>query len=328
MEKELIDTLSIITQEEQKILNGMHEVEKDLYTSGQEFTIDSEKMLQAGNLITIRTHTRFINFPLHRHNYVEVIYVLQGSITNIIGQKEVVVQKGELLFLNQFTKHEILPASKEDIAINFIVLPEFFEVAYEMIGSHNVMANFLVNILSTSQEMGEYLHFKVSRVLQIQNLVQNMIYSLIHTEKNYDLKNQTTMGLLFMYLIDSVPYADTREPNHYEKMLIMNVLDYIQHQYKSASLTHLSEVLHLPIHTLSKKIKEQTGYNFKELLQRRRFNKAISLICETNLSVNDIIIAVGYENTSYFHRVFKEKYGMTPRAFRVKNQKKEIVRIS
>lgn len=39
--------------------------------------------------------------------------------------KKVVVNKGELLFLNQFTKHEILKAGQNDIAINFMVLPEF-----------------------------------------------------------------------------------------------------------------------------------------------------------------------------------------------------------
>ena len=40
--------------------------------------------------------------------------------------KKYIVNKGELLFLNQFTKHEILKAGQNDIAINFMVLPEFF----------------------------------------------------------------------------------------------------------------------------------------------------------------------------------------------------------
>lgn len=43
----------------------------------------------------------------------------------ISSMEKVVVNKGELLFLNQFTKHEILKAGQNDIAINFMVLPEF-----------------------------------------------------------------------------------------------------------------------------------------------------------------------------------------------------------
>ena len=56
---------------------------------------------------------------------MEVLYVCEGTLTNIIDGKQVIVRKGELLFLNQFTHHEILPAGQEDIAINFIILPEF-----------------------------------------------------------------------------------------------------------------------------------------------------------------------------------------------------------
>ena len=37
--------------------------------------IDSDKLLEAGQLITIRPHTRFVHFPEHTHNYVEVIYM-------------------------------------------------------------------------------------------------------------------------------------------------------------------------------------------------------------------------------------------------------------
>ena len=278
MQQALLDQLRKITEEERKILDGEAEVDKDLYTSGRDFTVDSGKMLKEGRLIAVRTHTRFVHFPAHRHNFVEVLYVCEGSLTNIIDGKKVVVNKGELLFLNQFTKHEILKAGQNDIAINFMVLPEFFDVAYSMTGNDNMLADFLVNVLRQDEERGEYLHFKVAEVMQIQNLLENIIYSLVNGEENRERINQTTMGLIFM-------------------------------------------------HVLSKMIKKTTGFNFKELLQRKRLNKAVELMCETDLPISDIIAAVGYENNSYFHRVFKEHYHMTPRAFRVKNSEKEQVRL-
>lgn len=75
-------------------------------------------------------------------------------------------------------------------------------------------------------------------------------------------------------------------------------------------------------------IKKTTGFNFKELLQRKRLNKADESECvKHGLPVSDLIAAVGYENNSIFIRVFKEHYHMTPRAFRVKNSEKEQVRL-
>lgn len=327
MQQALLDHLRKITGEEQRILDGASEVDQGLYTSGKDFTVDSAKMLEEGKLIAVRTHTRFVHFPSHRHNFIEVLYVCEGSLTNIIGGKQVVIEAGELLFLNQFTRHEILPAGKNDIAINFMILPEFFDVAYTMAGSNNVLADFLVNVLRQNEEKGEYLHFRVAEVLQIQNLLENMIYSLVTGRGDQNRINQTTMGLIFLYLLDSVQYAEMRVPNQYENMISMTTLDYIEQNYKTATLTELCVRLHLPMHVLSKMIKKNTGFNFKELLQRKRMNKAIELMCETELPISDIIAAVGYENGSYFHRVFREKYHVTPRAFREINRKRETVRL-
>ena len=327
MQQALLDHLRVVTEEEQRILDGVAEVDKDLYTSGKDFTVDSAKMLSEGKLIAVRTHTRFVHFPSHRHNYIEVLYVCQGQLTNIIGGKEVVIHAGELLFLNQYTRHEILPVGEEDIAINFMILPEFFDVAYTMAGNNNVLADFLVNVLRQDEERGEYLHFKVAEVLQIQNLLENIIYSLVTGRGNQNKINQTTMGLIFLYLMDSVQYVEMRLPNQYENMISMTTLDYIEQKYRMATLTELCDMLHLPMHVLSKMIKKTTGFNFKELLQRKRLSKAVELMCDTDLPISDIIAAVGYENNSYFHRGFKERYGVTPRAFRVANQKNDKVRL-
>lgn len=327
MQRELLEKLRVITEEEQRILDGEGQVDQDLYTSGKEFTVDSGKMLEEGKLIAVRTHTRFVYFPSHRHNYVEVLYVCEGELINVIDGKQVTIRKGELLFLNQFTRHEILPAGENDIAINFMILPEFFDVAYSMAGSNNVLADFVVNVLRRDEERGEYLHFKVSEVLQIQNLLENMIYSLVTGKGEDNRINQTTMGLIFLYLLNSVQYVEMRVPNQYENMISMSTLKYIEEKYRTATLTELCSQLHLPMHILSKMIKKTTGFNFKELLQRKRLSKAVELMCDTDLPISDIIAAVGYENNSYFHRVFKERYHMTPRSFRIENRKNDNIRL-
>ena len=327
MQQKLLDHLKKITEEEQRILDGTGEVNRELYGSGEDFIVDSARMLEEGRLIAIRTHTRFVHFPLHKHNYIEVIYVCEGHLTNIIGGEKVVVQKGELLFLNQYTRHEILPAGENDIAINFLLLPEFFDMIYSVAGKNNVLADFLVHVLRNDEERGEYLHFKVSEVLQIQNLLENIIYGIVTGQGDEIRIHQTTMGLIFLYLVDSVQFVKMRLPDQYENVITMSTLDYIEQHYKTATLTELCEKLHIPMHQLSRMIKKSTGFNFKELLQRKRLNKAVEYMCDTNLPVADIIAAVGYENNSYFHRVFKERYQMTPRAFRAMNQKEQQVRL-
>ena len=110
MRQELLEKLSRVTEEEQRILSGDTEVHQELYTTGRDFVIDSRLLLSKGRLIEIRPHTRFVHFPSHRHNYVELVYMLSGTTTHIINQKtRIVLEEGDLLFLNQNAYHEILP---------------------------------------------------------------------------------------------------------------------------------------------------------------------------------------------------------------------------
>ena len=95
MDNEILNLLRPVTPEEREILDGKMSVNRDLYTSSQSFIIDSRKLLEKGQLIEIRPHTRFIHFPCHRHNYVEMVYMCAGSTTHIInGREKVVLEEG------------------------------------------------------------------------------------------------------------------------------------------------------------------------------------------------------------------------------------------
>lgn len=50
-------------------------------------------------------------------------------------------------------------------------------------------------------------------------------------------------------------------------------------------------------------------------------------LVESDLSIEEIVAAVGYENQSYFYRQFKERYGMTPRKYRLEHREDQRIRI-
>lgn len=317
MHPELLEKLKPVTEEERAVLNGCKDVRKELYTSKPGFIIDSEKMLAKGKLIDIRPHTRFIHFPAHRHNYVEIIYMCSGSTTHIInGHTTVKLETGEILFLNQNVTQEILPAGENDIAVNFMVLPEFFDRAFLMMEDESVLHDFLLGTLKGESGLVDYLHFQVRDELPIQNLVENLIYSLVSGQKNSRNINQTTMGLLFVLLQNQSDKINKNDPAQYEQNLIFTALKYIEDNYKTGTLEELSDLTGWPDYYISKLIKKHAGYTFKTLLQIKRLNQAAFLLTTTKLPVENIITLVGYDNTSYFHRIFKAHFHMTPLVYR------------
>ncbi|SHL30485.1 AraC-type DNA-binding protein [Anaerocolumna jejuensis DSM 15929] len=321
IDKALLGKLKEITDEERTILSGNSTVARNLYTNEKDFVVDSRKMLARGKLIDIRTHTRFIRFPRHKHNYIEIIYMVSGTTTHIINDsRQVVLNPGDLLFLNQNAFQEILPAGMEDIAINFIILPEFFDVAFQMLDGENLLKNFLVDSLRQDNRTAGYLYFKVADILPVQNLLENMIWSILNEQPNRHRINQTTMGLLFLQLLNYMDKIEQCEDDPYDNYLTLSVLRHIEENYRDSNLTLLARELNQPVYLLSRLIKRNTGCTYKELLQRKRFQKAVELLGDTTLSINDIITAVGYDNTSYFHRIFREKYEMSPRQYRIKKK--------
>ena len=316
MKQKLLDELMKISEEEQKYLAGQGDIEKQLYAKEQIGEIDRELLLKRGQLITVRPHSRFVDFPEHRHNYVEIMYVAQGSITHFIEGKELVLHKGDVLMLNQQVVHSIKRADYQDIGINFIALPEFFEVPLSMLGGENVLARFVTSVFRQKDPVSHYLLFRLQENEQVENLMENMVESMLHGYANEDIINQYSMGIVFLYLLNHLENLSHNSSMDYKESVVQAVLGYINSDCKNASLMRIAEDTHQSITALSKLIKQKTGYNFKELLQRKRFQMAVHLLCDTKLSIEEIALDVGYENQSYFFRQFKERYGMTPHKYR------------
>ncbi len=324
MNPKILEQLEVITLEEQEVLEGKREINKELYMDSASTVVDQRKLLDKGKLIKIRTHTRFVHFPKHTHNYVEVIYMCKGKTGHVINGEEVILREGELLFLNQNATQEIMPAEAEDIAVNFIILPEFFDQSLLMIGDEeNLIRDFIIGCIKGEEEKVSYLHFKVKDVLPIQNLIENLIWTIMNSQQNKRQINQNTMGLLILHLMNHTDKV-TVGKNQRDQEVILSVYRYVEEQYKDGKLSELAKELHYDLYSLSRMIKKITGKTYTELVQNKRLGQAAYLLNNTTLTVADVGLAVGYDNLSYFHRIFKEKYKVSPKKYRDSTIKYEV----
>ncbi len=314
MDQAILDQLKEITEEERTILDGSTTIDRSIYMQGQGNTINSRKLLDSGKLITVRPHTRFIHFPEHTHDYVEVVYMCSGETTHIVNGRTICLHSGELLFLSQSATHEVCRAEAEDIAVNFIVLPQFFDSALAAIGEEETpIRRFLVSCLCGQSGDAGYLHFQVAEIRPIQNLVENLLWILLRDTPGKRKMSQMTMALLFMLLVGN---TDTLAEEDQEDAAVFQVLRYVESNYREGSLADASERMHYDPCWLSRETRRRTGKTFTQLMQKKRLAQAAFLLRSTRRKVDDISVAVGYENVSYFHRLFSAAYGCSPKAFR------------
>lgn len=314
--REITEYLRKITDEEQEILKGQDTIDRNIYMQGKSNTVNGKKLLQAGKLISMRKHTRFVHFPEHTHDYVEVVYMCEGQTTHIVDGKTIVLKQGELLFLGQSARHEIMRAEENDIAVNFIVLPHFFGDMLSTIGDEETpLRHFLIDCLCGNNEGHSYLHYKVSGVTEIQNLLENLLLTVMGDAPNKRKLSQMTMALLFLQLMT---YTERLVTETREDAAIFKLLNYVETNYINGTLTEAARELHYDMSWLSREVLRKTGKTYTQLIQDKRLSQAAFLLKNTSHNVSDISLAVGYENISYFHRIFAKSYGMSPRAYRIK----------
>ncbi len=105
-----------------------------------------------------------------------------------------------------------------------------------------------------------------------------------------------------------------------DNTLSSTIEKYIKDNYKDPSLglNKISDEFQISESYFSHMFKEKTGVNFSTYLENIRMTEASRLIKETDISLNELYIAVGYNNSNTFRRAFKKVYGVTPSAMREK----------
>lgn len=113
------------------------------------------------------------------------------------------------------------------------------------------------------------------------------------------------------------PYGGELEQVTIESKVIRQVKDYVKdHHQRDISLSDAAEDVYLSPGYLSILFKKETGENFSKYLTDYRLRRASYLLKHSNMKVNDIAGAVGIDNHSYFAKLFKSKFGVSPLQYR------------
>ena len=276
--------------------------------------VSVEKLMDPSRLITLRPHTRFVDFPLHSHDFVEILYMVNGeTVHEMPGQEILCVKAGELLMMNGQARHIIRRCGEGDVGVNFIVRPAFFDEALSAVGTSNVLGRFLMDALKRGESSVPYLHFRVSQVPAVQSLLESMLFALLQEQPAGQRILKTSMTLLFLHLLQHTGQLAMQGSG--ASSMVVNVLEEIQHRYATISFAELARKWHVSSAYLSQTVRKATGMTCTRHLQLVRIARAKQLLRETDLSVVEVCEAVGYANTGHFYHLFQQETGMSPKQY-------------
>mgnify|MGYP004669683737 FL=1 len=95
------------------------------------------------------------------------------------------------------------------------------------------------------------------------------------------------------------------------------VTDYVDAYFCSElTLKRLSRIFYINEKYLGRLFKKTTGLAFNEYINRKRLHRAAELLLNTELPILTVALDCGFNNTSYFYRLFGKEFGLAPAAYR------------
>jgi AraC-like DNA-binding protein/mannose-6-phosphate isomerase-like protein (cupin superfamily) len=271
------------------------------------------------NKFAIRRKTRYIPILKHKHEYIEIVYVLEGSFIQEINGRQIEMNKGDLCILDKNVVHSSLPLRDSDVVINIILTPEFFDgIFMHLLSDDNYISNFIINSLYSKSKAHHFLihHVKDDSVIKI--ILENLLLEYYSTVIKSSAAINGYLLILFTELSREIAY-NTRELIKDEQHKVKErILTYIRNRYKDTNLNEMAEYFHFHPSYLSSLVKKEFGKNIKDLLTNVRMSEASKLLKNTDMTIENIVLEVGYTNQSYFYKIFKKTYGMTPNQYKIK----------
>ena len=137
-------------------------------------------------------------------------------------------------------------------------------------------------------------------------------FAILSSENDVGMLREYVQKVLFECI-----YAIQSEKSHDTNPAVKKVCDYVDsHLAQDISLEQMADYAGVSSFYLSKLFKEEKGFTFINFISDKRLEKARQLLTETDLSIKEITAEVGYNDQNYFSRIFKNKYGLSPKEYR------------
>ncbi len=256
------------------------------------------------------------------HSGWEFVYVEKGKVSVGAGNTTYILKKGEMACHKPFEFHTIKPFEGKAAVII---------ICFE--ASNEYMEYFNNKIVSVNQRQKQYLNdianmgkmvFLPKEPLDIVRDGQMDIAPDVSTLKLQYIKDAIQLLLL------SLMGADMTEKQSritiYEHVtqrqtLTKKIKEYLNDNIdKTVTLDSISNSFSYSLSSIKRIFKEETGTSIILYLNNLRMVRAKEMLRNTDMSIGNIALLLGYSNVYYFSTAFKKKWGLSPTQFRSKQK--------
>lgn len=249
--------------------------------------------------------------PLHWHEEIQFILIVQGQAIFQVNEEKVVVQKGEGLFINSGCLHMAKDKEQSNcIYICLNVLPKFI-LPQELYATYIVPYIQATNLSYIFIDKGEQWGRNIAEgIIKVKELTE-------HKPQHFDF--DLTMQLLFIWknLIMNGFKPEYVQTEMVKSQRIKQMLSWIHlHYAEKISLEDIAKAGHLSRSECCRYFKRILNTTPLNYVMDYRIQRSLRLLQNAEANVTEVAYQVGFNSTSYFIEKFKKTMSMTPLVYK------------
>lgn len=253
------------------------------------------------------------DFPVHYHEEYELNFIENApGIKRVVGDSIEPLEESELVLLGPNLPHGWVGKNTDGRIIHEITI-QFHK---DLFDEKFLKRNQLSFVKSLLEYASRGVKFTAEAIRNIRPRLLNLskkngfdsVLELISILHYLSISKDMRMLASSSFIQDHVTSGNRR---------IEMAFQYMRNHYdKGINLEGLARQMSMTEASFSRFIKKRTGLTFIESLNNIRLGHASRLLIDTTMNIAEISFKCGFNNLSYFNRVFKKKYSCTPRQFR------------
>lgn len=253
------------------------------------------------------------NVDLHNHNFYELVYVLEGTAEQTLGETTVAVSRGDYFIIDYGSYHSYSNCQNFKL-INCLFKPEFLDKTLSGCTSFaQLITNYLIRFNYTILSKVPANNVFTDTDGHIRTLFETLLQEYKDMQPGFVELIRCHIIEILVRSLRSIAETD----NWHMHPTILTLKRYVDENFASeVTLSALAAELNFSLPYLSRRFRTEMGMNFQQYLQKTRIEHSCRLLAETRLPITQIAQTVGYSDTKHFGKVFREIAHMSPREFR------------
>ena len=261
----------------------------------------------------------------HKHEFIELVYVLSGKATHMTNNIQYEVTKGNLVIINYDATHVFYEDKKfgeRFVTYDLMFTPSFLDASLIRSTNFNALASSFLfySLFPEQQKIGPDLHVTGSSYNLFGDLFDKIYREYTGLQKGYvEIIRAYIVELIICIFrqLDSVGHQPGRKK---QEEIVNRALNYLYEHYdRHVTLDDLAAQIFLSKDYFGRLFREITGKPVSTLLQQIRIDEACKMLLATDRTITDIANECGYQDIKFFYVTFRKQTGMTPGEYRRAN---------